>query len=62
MTVKEQLHRIVDELPDTPEAVNDLQYQLYVLQKVRSGLESIEQGRGIDHSEVVERMKKWQRE
>ena len=60
MTVKEQLHKIVDELPDTPQAPSELQDRLYVLQKVQRGLVAIDRGQGIDHAEVVERMKRWQ--
>jgi hypothetical protein len=56
MTLKEQLHKIVDDLPgeDTIEA---MQYRLYVLQKVRRGLGAIDQRRGIAHDQVVNRMR-----
>lgn len=61
MTVKDQLHKIVDELPDS-DAVEEMQYRLYVMRKVERGLRSIDEGRGLDHEQVVERMKKWQQE
>jgi|tagenome__1003787_1003787.scaffolds.fasta_scaffold16811712_2 hypothetical protein len=61
MTVKEQLHKLVDELPDD-DAVEEMQYRLYVLRKLQRGLDSIDSGRGIEHQQVVERMKRWLRE
>ncbi len=64
MTVKEQIHKIVDELPDDDEhaALEEMQHRLYVLRKVRRGLRSIDEGKSIPHAQVVERMKKWQHE
>jgi hypothetical protein len=61
MNVKEQLHKLVDELPDD-DAVEEMQYRLYVLRKLQRGLDSIDNGRGIEHQQVVERMKRWLRE
>jgi hypothetical protein len=61
MTVKEQLHKLVDELPDD-DAVEEMQYRLYVLRKLQRGLDSIDNGRGIEHQQVVERMKRWLQE
>jgi hypothetical protein len=61
MTVKEQLHKLVEELPDE-DPVEEMQYRLYVMRKVEKGLKSIDEGRGIEHAEVVERMKRWVQE
>jgi len=61
MTVKEQLHKLVDELPDD-DAVEEMQYRLYVLRKLQRGLDSIDNGRGVEHQQVVERMKRWLQE
>jgi predicted transcriptional regulator len=58
MTVKEQLHKLVDELPED-DAVEEMQYRLYVLRKVQRGLAAIDEGRGIEHEQIVERMKRW---
>lgn len=56
MTVKEQLHKIVDELPEE-DTVEEMQYRLYVLRKLQNGLTAVDEGRGIEHEQVVERMK-----
>lgn len=61
MTVKEQLHKLVDELPDD-NPVEAMQHRLYVMRKVAKGLESIDAGRGIEHEQVVERTKRWLQE
>ena len=57
MTVKEQLHKLVDELPDD-NPVEAMQHRLYVMRKVEKGLASIDAGRGVEHEQVVERMKR----
>jgi hypothetical protein len=58
MTVKEQLHKIVDELPEDG-TIEAMQYRLYVLQKVRQGLDAVDHGRGVEHGDVLKRMEKW---
>jgi len=57
MTVKEQLHKLIAELPDQG-AVEEMQYRLYVLRKVQNGLASVDAGRGLEHQQVIDRMKK----
>jgi predicted transcriptional regulator len=61
MTVKDELRRIVDELPDDC-TFEDVQYKLYVLEKVRKGLEQIDRGETVPHEEVLQRLRKWQDE
>ena len=58
MTVKDQLHKIVDELPED-DAIEAMQYRLYVLQKVRQGLTTVDEGKGVAHADVLKRMEKW---
>jgi len=55
MTVKDQLHKIVDELPED-DAIEAMQYRLYVLQKVRQGLTTVDEGKGVAHADVLKRM------
>jgi predicted transcriptional regulator len=58
MTVKERVRKIVEQLPEEC-SVEDVQHQLYVIEKVRRGLKSIEEGRGISHDEVRKRFAPW---
>ena len=55
---KEQLRELIERLPDdcTPE---DVQYHLYVRQKIERGLEDIRQGRVFSQQEVERRMATW---
>ena len=57
MTVKEQLHRIVDELSEV-DAIEEMQYRLYVLRKVQRGVAAVDDGRGIAHVQIVERIER----
>ncbi|MCX5875692.1 MAG: hypothetical protein NT087_05230 [Deltaproteobacteria bacterium] len=46
------------QLPDDS-THEDIQYHLYVLEKIRKGQDDINQGRTSGHAEVKERLKKW---
>ena len=41
------------------EAFEDMQYRLYVLERIREGLKSIEEHGGIPHAEVKKRLAEW---
>lgn len=61
MTIKEQIHRLVDSLPDDADidAVEEMHHRLYVLEKVRKGLDELDRGEGIPHDEVKQRLAEW---
>jgi len=58
MTVKDQVKQMLDRMPDEC-SVEDVQYQLYLIEKVRRGLKSIEEGRGIPHEQVRKQFAPW---
>ncbi len=59
--VKEQVRSLLDQLPDNC-TLDDLQYHLYVLEKIRGGEESLERnGGGIPQDEVKRRAGEWLR-
>lgn len=58
MTAKETVRQILDELPDDA-SLEDIQYRMYVHQKVKQGLKDLEEGRVVSHEEVKRRMRKW---
>ena len=58
MTVKDQVRQILDQLPDDC-SVEDVQYQLYVIEKIQRGLKSIDEGKGIPHEQVKQRFQTW---
>ena len=57
-TIKDEVKQILDKLPDDC-SLEDIQYHLYVLQKIENGLKDVEEGRVISHEEVEKKMQKW---
>ena len=57
-STKEQLRELIERLPDDC-TVEDVQYHLYVQQKVERGLTDVRAGRVLSHDEVERRMAKW---
>jgi predicted transcriptional regulator len=57
-TAKDEVRELLDNLPDDA-SLEDIQYHLYVRQKIQRGLAAAEQGRMIAHEEVVRRMSRW---
>ena len=57
-TVREEITALLDKLP--PEStLEDVQYHLYVLEKVHHGLEAIKVQGGISQEEAEKRLEKW---
>ena len=56
--VKQEVESVLSRLPDDC-SLEDVQYQLFVLQKVRRGLEQIDGGESVSHEEVAKRLDKW---
>ena len=57
-TTKEEVRRILDSLPDET-SLEEIQYHLYVLQKIERGRQDIREGRVISQDEVETRMDRW---
>lgn len=57
-TAKDAVRRILDELPEDA-SYQDIQYHIYVRQKVEQGLEDLDEGRVVSHEEVERRMARW---
>lgn len=55
---KEEVRRLLELLPDDA-SLEDIQYHIYVRQKIERGLEDIEAGRTISEEEFESRMSKW---
>jgi len=56
--IKDEVSSLLERLPDDT-TIEDIQYHLYVMEKVRNGLESIERDGGLTHQQVEERLSKW---
>ena len=52
MTTKEAVLKLIQSLPEDA-SIEDIQYHLYVLQKIQAGEEDIEAGRVVPHEDVM---------
>lgn len=57
-SAKETVIEMVQRLPDGA-SLEDIQYHLYVLQKIERGLKDAEAGRIISEDEMEKRFAKW---
>ncbi len=57
-STKEQLRELIERLPDDC-TVEEVQYHLYVQQKVERGLQEVRDGRVLSQEAVERRMAKW---
>lgn len=57
-TTKEQVQSLLQQLPDDC-SIEDIQYHLYVIEKVRRGLEIADKEGTISQVAVEERLNKW---
>lgn len=57
-SAKEVVRELLDELPEDA-SLEDIQYHIYVREKVERGLSDVHEGRLLDEAEVERRMAKW---
>ena len=56
--IKQEIESLIERLPSDA-TMEDVQYHLYVMDKVNRGLESIETDGGLTQEEVEKRLAKW---
>lgn len=57
-TAKEEVRKMLDLLPDES-SFEDIQYHIYVREKIEHGIRDIEEGRVFSQEEVERWMAKW---
>ena len=57
-TAKQEVQSMLQNLPDNS-SFEDIQYHLYVLEKVRRGVERIEIEGGVKQEDAEKRLSKW---
>jgi len=57
-TAKDQVQQILEMLPEDA-SLEDIQYHIYVRQKIQQGMDDIDAGRVVSHAEVQQRLAKW---
>jgi predicted transcriptional regulator len=58
--IKQEVSDLLERLPDDC-SIEDIQYHLYVLEKILRGTEDAGQGRTLSHAEVEQRLSRWRR-
>ena len=56
--VKDEVQTMINSLPNDC-TMEDIQYHLYVIEKIQNGMDDIDQDRTISHEEAKEKMAKW---
>ena len=57
-TAKEEVRKMLDQLPDDA-SFEDIQYHIYVREKIEHGLKDVEEGRVLSQEEVEKGMSRW---
>jgi hypothetical protein len=57
-TAKEDVRALLDRLPDDA-SLNEIQYHIYVRQKIEKGLEAIRTGNLVPPEEIERRFARW---
>jgi predicted transcriptional regulator len=60
VSIKQEVAELLERLPDDC-SIEDIQYHLYVLEKIRRGLDDAEQGRTLSHADVEQKLSRWRR-
>ncbi len=60
-TAKEEVIQLLKDLPDNS-TLEEIQYHLYVRQKIQRGIKDVEEGRMYTQEEMEKRMEKWRAE
>ena len=55
---KRKVEEILTSLPEDS-SLEDIQYHIYVCQKIEQGLADVDAGRVLSHGEVEQRLAKW---
>lgn len=56
--VRDEVNSLLDRLPEDT-SIEDVQYHLYVIEKVRNGLEAAQSEGSITQEQAEERLGKW---
>lgn len=57
-TPKEEVRKLLDTLPEDS-SLEDIQYHIYVREKIERGLRDVREGRTMSQEEVERRMSRW---
>ncbi len=58
VTAKQEVQKVLEALPEEA-SLEDIQYHLFVLQRIERGRQDVEAGRVIPQDEIERRMARW---
>lgn len=58
MSTKDAVIDIIKQMPEES-GVDDIMAEIYFFSKVNQGLQELDEGKGIPHEKVKERMREW---
>lgn len=58
LKIKQEVKNLLSRLPESC-SLEDIQYHLYVIQKIKQGLLDMKEGRYFTQSQIEKRMAKW---
>ena len=58
LTIKDEVIAMLHTLPSDC-TLEDIQYHIYVIEKIKTSLDSLEKEGGIPHEQVKENLRKW---
>jgi hypothetical protein len=58
LSTKEEVIKLIQDLPEDV-TMEDIMYKLYVRAEIEDGLKELNQGKGIPHEEVMEKISEW---
>ena len=57
-TAKQEVKKLLDQIPDAA-SYEEIQYHIYVRQKIERALKDVAEGRTVSQEEVERRLAKW---
>lgn len=58
MSVKDEVIKLIQELPDTA-TTEDILYKLYVRARIEEGIKELDEGKGLSHEDAMDEISKW---
>ena len=58
MTVKEKVIEVISRMPDDS-TLDDIGYELYVIESVQKGLDELDRGDYLTHEQAKEELNRW---
>lgn len=58
MSVKGEVIKLIEELPDTA-TMEEILHKIYVRARIEEGIKELDEGKGVVHEQAMEQINKW---